>query len=114
MDKYFTVLQDNQLKRVLVKEQTTTEVIAKKSLEQLKSEYDFNYIRGKKYKLISHSWDNFSDGYAYNWECIESEFSDNSSLGNKYKPFETKGDAIKALFEKGYSITIDGIEFTNK
>jgi hypothetical protein len=114
MNKYFVVLQDNTLKRILVSEQETKEVLAVKSLEQLKSESSFDgYINRVVYKLITHNWDGFSDGFAYNWECIESEFSDQSSLGKKYSVFETKGKAIQRMLADGFSITIDGVEFTN-
>lgn len=106
------VLQDNTIKRILVEEQKTNQVLAIKSLEQLQSESSFSgFVNKKVYKLISHSWDRFADGYAFNWECIESEFKDKSSLGSKYSAFETKGAAIQRMLKDGFTVIIDGIEF---
>lgn len=112
MNKFFTVLQDNSLKRILVEEQQTSEVLAIKTLEQLKSESSFDgFVNRKVYKLITHSWNEFADGYAFNWECIESEFEDKSSLGKRYSTFETKGKAIQRMLEDGFTVFIDGVEF---
>ena len=111
MNKYFTILQDNSLKKILVKEQKTDEVLAIKSLEQLKSESSFDgYVNKKVYKLITHHWDGFIDGYAFNWECIESEFKDKSSLKSRYSTFETKGSAIQRMLKDGFTVLIDGVE----
>lgn len=112
MNKYFTVLQDNSLKRILVEEQKTTEVLAIKSLEQLKSESSFDgYVNRVVYKLFTHDWDRFADNYAFNWAVIESEYNDKSSLGTRYTVFETKGSAIQRMLKDGFTIMIDGVEF---
>ena len=111
MNKYFTVLQDNTLKRVLVEEQETNEVLAIKSLEKLQSESSYPYVNRVVYKLITHSYDKFTEGYAFNWEVVESQYADKSSLRTRYSTFETKGSAIREMLKDGFHVFIDGVEF---
>lgn len=117
MQKHFIVLQGGTLKRIPVIEDDIklSSVEAHKSLDQLKIEtptFD-RYVRGVKYKMISHNWDGFADRYAYNWEVIESQYGDNSSLGHKFNVFETMGSAIKDMLKQGFTVTISGVPVDN-
>lgn len=109
MNTTFTILQDFSIKKIIVSEQLTTEVLAIKSVEELQKKSPL-YVNRVVYRLITHPHDKFSQGYAYNWEVIESPFTDKSSLGSKYSTSETKGEAILRMLKDGFEVIVDGVQ----
>lgn len=115
MGRIITILTNElELKEIVIESEVSlleVEILAIKSLEQLQKENNSKYHVNKVvYKMITHDWDKFSSGYAYNFEVIESEFSDSSSLRKKYNVFETKGEAIKEMKKRGFEIVFNKID----
>ena len=110
MNKTYTVLIDNKLEEVVIKEQETSLVTATKSIETLNEAYKYDYTNGVVYKLVTHTFDRYASDYAYNWKVIESQYSGDSNLGNFYSTSETKGTAIKRMLDDGFTVVVDGVE----
>lgn len=109
MNRYITIFQDNTIKRVLVEEQKYTEIIAFKSHENLNEGAYKHHVKSKVYKLITQNHEGFT-GMCYNWEMIQSPYSDDSGLGNKYSQFETIGYAIQRMLKDRFTVKVDGVE----
>ena len=114
MNKTVIILNKQlQLEKVVIEEYDTSdkEVLATKSLECLKkAPHSESYSKGIVYKLITHKWDYFTGGWAYNWQVMQCPFTDDSSIGKRYNVFETVGGALDRMRKDGFVVTIDGIE----
>ena len=101
------VLQNNKLVEVNLKEDDAT-ILARKDISKLDKKYASKSV---VYKLIKHGIESPSVIGKYNFQVIHSQYNDNSSLGNYYLTFKSKGEAIKKMIDDGFEITINGIEF---
>lgn len=108
------LLKNNKIINVDISEDVTNEVLAIRSFDILSNKdskyYNSHAVREVVYRLIMH---NDSVDYGkYNFRVVKSQYNDNSSLGNYYRVFDTKGEAISRMLEDGFIVTIDGIEIT--
>ena len=79
------------------------EFLAIKELDKF-SETEKTYaVKRVVYKAL---WD--SEGYC-NWQVIESQYSDNSSIGSYYKQFDDIAEAILQMQEAGFTVTKNGV-----
>ena len=98
-----TLLRNDKLVRVDLEEQSIapSDIVARKMTE------NGNPV---EYWMIRHTWEYFHQNSAYNWKVIKCPHADNSSLGNRYSVFETKGEAIERMLRDGFTVTVNGVE----
>jgi len=109
------LLRNNKLEWQDQSEQKTTEVLATKTFNQVKSEGNGYATKGVTYKMINHGQDaSPQHHYKYNFKVTQSEYPDDSSLGVFFRVSDTKGEAIAYMLNKGFTVTVDGVEITKK
>lgn len=104
------LLQDNKLVTVDTSEDSGV-ITCIKTKEQLNESSNYA-VKSEIRQLIMHSERGYSDYGKYNWKVTQSSYSDDSSLNNYYRTFDTKGQAISKILEDGYELRIDGKLFT--
>lgn len=94
------IVRNNQLLMLDISEDmiSDNDFKAIKTLEQLKEEGNRYAIRDEIYNMVAHN-----DG-GVNFQCIQSCYSDNSSLGKFIHKCDTKGELIYKTIGYGYSV----------
>lgn len=105
------LLKDNKIVNISLQEDKTTEVLATKTREQLLEEYNKPEVIVKD-KIFKLNWVDDTGRGELCFQVIQSEYLDNSGTGNGHGVFRTKGQAIMNMLENGFTVTIDGKEFT--